>query len=44
VLVFTPSCTHAEVADFAAERGLRSMALPIRLHEFSETLRTSLRA
>ena len=43
VLVFTPSRTHAEVADFAAERGLRSMALPIRLREFSETLRTSLR-
>lgn len=44
VLLFTPSRTHAEVADFAAVRGLRSMALPIRLHEFSETLRTSLRA
>lgn len=44
VLLFTPSRTHAEVADFAAERGLRSMALPIRLREFSETLQTSLRA
>jgi hypothetical protein len=44
VLLFTPSRTHAEVADFAAGRGLRSMALPIRLHEFSETLQSSLRA
>lgn len=44
VLLFTPSRSHAEVADIAAERGLRSMALPIRLHEFSETLQTSLRA
>jgi hypothetical protein len=44
VLLFTPSRTHAEVADFAAVRGLRSMALPIRLQEFSETLQTSLRA
>jgi DNA-binding NtrC family response regulator len=44
VLLFTPSRTHAEVADFAAERGLRSMALPIRLHEFSETLQSTLRA
>jgi hypothetical protein len=44
VLLFTPSRTHAEVADFAALRGLRSLALPIRLHEFSETLQTSLRA
>lgn len=42
VLIFTPSRSHAEVADFAAERGLRSMALPIRLHEFSATLRSSL--
>jgi DNA-binding NtrC family response regulator len=44
VLLFTPARTNAEVADFARERGLRSMALPIRLHEFSETLQTSLRA
>ena len=44
VLLFTPSRTNAEVADFARGRGLRSMALPIRLHEFSETLQTSLRA
>ena len=44
VLLFTPSRTNAEVADFASGRGLRSMALPIRLHEFSETLQTSLRA
>ena len=44
VLLFTPSRTNAEVADFAQRRGLRSMALPIRLHEFSETLQTSLRA
>jgi DNA-binding NtrC family response regulator len=44
VLLFTPSRSHAEVADLAAERGLRSMALPIRLHEFSETLQSSLRA
>jgi hypothetical protein len=44
VLLFTPSRTHAEVADFAAVRGLRAMALPIRLHEFSETLQTSLHA
>lgn len=44
VLLFTPARTNAEVADFARERGLRSMALPIRLHEFSETLQTSLLA
>lgn len=44
VLLFTPSRTNAEVADFASGRGLRSMALPIRLREFSETLQTSLRA
>lgn len=44
VLLFTPARTNAEVADFAKGRGLRSMALPIRLHEFSETLQTSLRA
>jgi len=44
VLLFTPSRTHAEVSDFAALRGLRAMALPIRLHEFSETLQTSLHA
>ena len=43
VLLFTPSRSRAEVADFASARGLRSMALPIRLHEFSETLQTSLR-
>lgn len=44
VLLFTPARTNAEVADFARGRGLRSMALPIRLHEFSETLQASLRA
>jgi DNA-binding NtrC family response regulator len=44
VLLFTPSRSHAEVADLAAARGLRSMALPIRLHEFSETLRSTLHA
>ena len=44
VILFTPSRSHAEVADMAAVRGLRSMALPIRLHEFSETLQTSLSA
>jgi AmiR/NasT family two-component response regulator len=44
VLLFTPSRSHAEVADLAAERGLRSMALPIRLHEFSETLQSTLSA
>jgi DNA-binding NtrC family response regulator len=44
VLLFTPARTNAEVADFARVRGLRSMALPIRLNEFSETLQTSLRA
>ena len=44
VLLFTPSRSRAEVADFAAERGLRSIALPIRLHEFSETLQLSLSA
>ena len=44
VLLFTPARTNAEVADFAKERGLRSMALPIRLQEFSETLQTSLRS
>jgi DNA-binding NtrC family response regulator len=44
VLLFTPSRSHAEVADLAAERGLRSMALPIRLHEFSQTLQLSLSA
>jgi DNA-binding NtrC family response regulator len=44
VLLFTPARTNAEVADFARGRGLRSMALPIRLQEFSETLQTSLRA
>jgi DNA-binding NtrC family response regulator len=44
VLLFTPARTNAEAADFARGRGLRSMALPIRLHEFSETLQTSLRA
>jgi hypothetical protein len=42
VLLFTPARTRAEVADFAANRGLRSLALPIRLHEFSDTLQTSL--
>lgn len=44
VLLFTPARTNAEVEDFARVRGLRSMALPIRLHEFSATLQTSLRA
>jgi DNA-binding NtrC family response regulator len=44
VLLFTPARTNDEVADFARVRGLRSMALPIRLHEFSETLETSLHA
>jgi AmiR/NasT family two-component response regulator len=44
VLLFTPSRSRAEVADLAAERGLQSMALPIRLHEFSETLQLSLSA
>ena len=44
VLLFTPSRSRAEVEDFAAERGLRSLALPIRLHEFSETLQSSLHA
>lgn len=44
VLLFTPSHSRAEVADLAAQRGLRSMALPIRLHEFSETLQSSLRS
>ena len=44
VLLFTPSRSHAEVADFAAVRGLRSLALPIRLHEFSETIQSSLSA
>jgi AmiR/NasT family two-component response regulator len=44
VMLFTPSRSHAEVADLAAERGLKSMALPIRLHEFSETLQSSLLA
>ncbi len=44
VLLFTPSRTNDEVAEFAKGRGLRSMALPIRLDEFSETLHTSLRA
>jgi len=42
VLLFTPARSHSEVADFAAGRGLRSLALPIRLHEFSATLRNSL--
>ena len=44
VLLFTPSRSRAEVADLAAERGLRSMALPIRLHEFSEALQLTLSA
>lgn len=44
VLLFTPARTRAEVADFAANRGLRSLALPIRLREFSDTLQTSLEA
>jgi DNA-binding NtrC family response regulator len=44
VLLFTPARTNDEVADFARIRGLRSMALPIRLREFSETLETSLQA
>jgi AmiR/NasT family two-component response regulator len=44
VLLFTPSRSRAEVADLAAERGLQSMALPIRLHEFSETLQLTLSA
>ena len=44
VLLFTPSRSRAEVADLAAERGLQSIALPIRLHEFSETLQLSLSA
>ena len=44
VLLFTPSRSRAEVADLAAARGLQSMALPIRLHEFSETLQSSLSA
>lgn len=42
VLLFTPARTNDEVADFARGRGLRSMALPIRLHEFSQTLQVSL--
>lgn len=42
VLLFTPARSRAEVADFAAGRGLRSLALPIRLREFSATLQTSL--
>jgi DNA-binding NtrC family response regulator len=42
VLLFTPARTNAEVADFAKGRGLRSMALPIRLQDFAETLQTSL--
>lgn len=44
VLLFTPSRSYAEVADFAANRGLRSLALPIRLRDFSATLQTSLGA
>ncbi|MEP7065189.1 MAG: hypothetical protein ABI889_04080 [Gemmatimonadota bacterium] len=44
VLLFTPSRSKAEVADLAAERGLKSMALPIRLREFSEAVESSLRA
>jgi CheY-like chemotaxis protein len=44
VLLFTPSRSRAEVADLAAERGLHSIALPIRLHEFSETLQLTLTA
>lgn len=44
VLLFTPARTNDEVADFARVRGLRSMALPIRLNEFTETLQTSLRS
>jgi DNA-binding NtrC family response regulator len=44
VLLFTPSRTNAEVAELARGRGLRSMALPIRLQEFSETLQTSLQS
>lgn len=44
VLLFTPARTNDEVADFARMRGLRSMALPIRLDQFTETLQTSLRA
>ena len=44
VLLFTPSRSHAEVADLAAARGLRSMALPIRLHEFTEALDSTLHA
>lgn len=44
VLLFTPSRSRAEVADFAADRGLRSLALPIRLKDFSATLQTSLRS
>ena len=44
VLMFTPARSGAEAADFAAARGLRSLALPIRLHEFSETLQSSLHA
>jgi DNA-binding response OmpR family regulator len=44
VLLFTPARTRSEVADFAAGRGLRSLALPIRLHEFSATLQTSLQS
>lgn len=42
VLLFTPARSRSEVAAFAAGRGLRSLALPIRLHEFSATLQTSL--
>lgn len=42
VLLFTPARSNSEVADFAAGRGLRSLALPIRLHEFSVTLQNSL--
>jgi hypothetical protein len=44
VLLFTPARSNAEVAEFALERGLRSLALPIRLKEFSATLQTSLQA
>jgi CheY-like chemotaxis protein len=44
VLLFSPARTREEAEHFAAARGLRSLALPIRLHDFSATLQSSLGA
>lgn len=38
VLLFTPARSPDELERFAEERGLRSVALPVRLRDFSDAL------